>query len=112
MNLKFWTWFKAPSAPTLTVNLFDAAWPEKKRRLLERLANTPPGDPLLTGVLGLLEQAVLAQVQRCEDPKVDAAEARAIVNSIGLLIGLRLDIEQKWKAELTRKAQRDAGQPG
>lgn len=104
-----------PSTPEaerekIAVELFNPRWGEQKRLWLERLANTPPGDPLMLGLLALLEQSVLVQIQRCEDPKVGEAEARAIVNSIGLLVGLRTDIEEAWKTQLSKKAQAEAKQ--
>lgn len=78
--------------------------------LLDRLANTPPGDPLMTGLLGMIDRLLLQQIQRCESPQIADGEARAIVNSIGLLVGFRTDIEEQWRKQLNRRAMEEAKQ--
>ena len=92
-----------PSAPT-PVRLFDPTWPEKRRAFLERLGNTPEGDATLAGVLALIEQEVLVQVQKCEKPGLTDAEAHSLCGRIGVLVGMRADLEQKWKSERAKRA--------
>ena len=113
MNWKFWQ--KQPPHPSpvpqggegekrMAIDLFDPSWPEKKRALLARLADVDERDPLFTGYLGLLDQSLLVQIQRCEDPKLTDVEARCICNSIGIIIGQRADLVRVHKQERTRKA--------
>ena len=93
----------AENSNPLALNLFDPTWPEKRRLLLERLANTTPGDPLMVGLLAFIEQSLLVQLRRCENPAISEGEARAVCNSIGLLLGLRGDLEGVWKQALTKR---------
>ena len=99
MNWKFW----ARKIPT-NVQLFDPGWPEKRRAFLERLGNTVETDPLMAGFLGLIDQEMLVQVQKCERPDLSDAEAHGICAALGLLKGLRGDLENKWKSERTKRA--------
>ena len=118
MNWKFWQIGKANeqieglrrNIEKLTTNvqatplqLFDPAWPEKRHLFLDRLANTMPNDALMNGVLGMIDQELLIQVQKCEARNVTETEAISLCGRIGLLVGLRADLQNKWKEQLAKR---------
>ena len=119
MNWKFWQIRQAneqidglrrnveeltAKAAVATVQLYDPAWPAKRQAFLERLANTPEQDALMQGVMGMLDQAILMQVQRCERTGISETEAVQYTSAIGLLVGLRADFKQSWQTQLAKKA--------
>ena len=86
------------------LKLFNPGWPETRRAFLDRLGSTPETDPTMNGMLGLLEQEILVQVQKCEQPGLSDAQAHSLCGRLGVLVGLRADLEMKWKQERTKRA--------
>ena len=105
MNLKFWP---RPSHAVKPIPLDDPAWPQKARALQERLANTPENDPLMAGILGLIEREIAIQMGNCERPGLTDAQAHSLTSRIGILVGLKRDLEQHWKEA---RAQKPPGAP-
>src|SRR5689334_18103788 len=106
MNWKFWAPGGAAKVKA-SVQLFDPNWPEKRQAFLERLRNTPETDALMSGFIGLLDQEILVQVQKCERPGLSDAEAHGICAALGLLKGLRGDLQHQWKTARQKQANED-----
>jgi hypothetical protein len=111
MNWKFWQIGQAKAERTnqTHVEIFDPAWPAKRQAMLERLANTPETDPTMVGILGLLDQEILIQVQKCETPSLSDAQAHSLCGRMGLLVGLRADLENTWHGARAKKANEGKG---
>ncbi len=111
MNWKFWERNEVGdscNSPLRTnVQLFDPSWPEKRRLFLDRLRNTPETDALMAGYLGLIDQEILVQIQKCERPGLSDAEAHGICAALGLLKGLRGDLQHQWNTARKKQADED-----
>lgn len=121
MNWKFWTakfWQRAtkPGPPTASkrvepVRLFDDQWAAKREAFLLRLENTPPQDPLMVGLLGLLDQEILIQVDKCQTEGLTDEQAHSLCGRLGTLVGLRRDLHDRWRLALQRKEERERTPP-
>lgn len=93
------------------VHLLDPDWPAKRLAFLDRLGNTTENDALLTGVLGTIDQELLLQIQKCESPNITESEAVSLCGRIGLLVGLRADLWNKWREQMAKRVNAKTSQP-
>jgi hypothetical protein len=76
----------------VTLRLEDPKWPEQLAALRERLAFTPPQDPLWAGVIGLIDANIRAEMEPALSAGLSTEEAHRFRGRLGMLLDLKREL--------------------
>ena len=94
--------------PKLAVQLTDPEWPDKLKRLQDRLANTPDEDPTMVGLIGLIDAFIRSELEPTVSSGLDDAEVHRLRGRLGMLIDFKAELLKLWRDVKTQAKNQDA----